>query len=328
MSQNNQNEEIDLMQLFGMIKEFFRKFLRLIVLVVAFYKKKWVLFLILSLIGGGIGFFMDQFQDKKDSYVQEIIIAPKYNSTEYVYDFIDDLEDNFKDTIFLRNLGLRPEQVESVKEFVLEPIIEPTDVLGELKETYEDKGSFVKEYDEKMLKEKKYRNFYQKHKLTISFTNRNADNHMVAKSVFEYIKSNNYFKNKLDLGLKQTEKNLQQNRKSMQFINEYLTNLSKNPSQVEDRYVFSYASESESPIISSLLERKEMLLETINTEEDHLLFEKEVITIVDYGNIISKRKNLIRRMLLIMPLLFIGLVSSVYLFKYLSREVNKFVNNE
>ncbi len=326
MNQENQSEEIDLMQVFGMIKDFFRKFLRLIISIVSFYKKKWVLFLILGLVGGGLGFFMDQYQNKKNNYQQEIIIAPKYNSVEYIYDFIEDLEDNFKDEVFVNTLGLDIDLVEDVKKIVLEPIIQPMDVLNELKENYGDKESFIEVYDEKLLEEKKYRNFYKQHRLTITFKDRGADNNKITKAILEYIKSNSYFKEVLDLELKQTTASLDQNRKSLQFINEYLTNLSQNPSQSDQAVIF--ASESEIPTISSLIRRKDALINQITEEEKTLALDKEIFTIVAYGDIISKRKILINRRLLVVPFLLIGLVSVFFLFRYISREALAFVNSE
>ncbi len=323
MSQENHSEEIDLMQLFGMIKGVFVKFLKLIISVVSFYKKKVILFLILGLIGGGLGFFMDQYQDKKDNYEQEVIIEPKYDSVEYIYDFIDDLQDSFKDENFVKNLGLNLTQVENVKEISLEPIIQPEDVLSELQSRYGDKESFIEVYDEKLLKEKKYRNFYKQHKLTMSFKNRSSDNMKITNTILEYFKSNDYYNEIVDLQLKQTKVSLDQNKKSLQFINEYLNNLSKNPDQGSDKFVF--ATESETPTISSLFKRKEALIQMINKDEKLLTFDKEMFRIVNYGSIVSKRKVLLRRMMFMIPLLFIGLVSGFYFLRYLSRTINEFV---
>jgi len=326
MSQENQSEEIDLMQLFGMIKEFFRKFLKLIVSVVSFYKKKFILFLILGLIGLGLGFFMDQYQDKKDNYAQEVIIEPKYDSVEYIYDFVEDLEDNFKDDRFVKSLGLDMAQVENVKKIILEPVIKPEDVLRELQSRYGDKESFIETYNEKLLKEKKYRNFYKKHKLTMYFKNRSDDNLKITNTILEYFKSNDYYKELVSLRLKQIKTSVDQNKKSLRFINEYLDNLSKNPAQEDDKFVF--ATESETPTISSLLKRKEVLMQTINRDERLLVFDKEVFGIVSYSGIVSKRKILLRRMIFMLPLMLVGLVSTFYFFGYLSKSINEFVDEE
>jgi len=326
MSQENQSEEIDLMQLFGIIREFFRKFLKLILSVITFYKKKIILFAILGLIGGGLGFFLDQYQDKKDSYEQEVIIEPKYDSVEYIYDFIDNISGNLGDVTFIKTLGLEIKDVENIGRINLEPVIRPVDVLSELNEQYGDKESFIEGYNEKLLKEKKYRNLYKQHKLKINFQNGNSDNMEITNAILKYLKSNDYYKEVADLKLKQTNASLNQNKKSLQFINEYLINLSNNPSQSNEKFVF--ATESETPTISSLLKRKEDLVEKIHLEEEKLVLDKEIFTIIVYGNIISKRKVLLRRMIFMVPLLLVSFVSIVYFLRYLSKVVNDFVDNE
>ncbi|WP_108869568.1 hypothetical protein [Aquimarina aquimarini] len=326
MSNENYNEEIDLMQIFAMIKNGFRKFLKLIVSVILFYKKKAILFLILLIVGLGIGYFIDQNQDTKDVYVQEVIIEPKYNSTEYIYDFIDGLEDNFEDSLFVKKLGLEIDLVENIKEISFVPIIRAEDVLSELHEEYQDKGSFIEVYDEKLLDEKKYRNFYKQHKLIVRFKSIDNNNKKVVKNILGYIKSNDYFKEVLDLELKQATIALAQNKESLRFINEYLTNLTKKPIQNDSKFVF--AVESESPTIPSLLKQKEELIEIIKEEEKLLALDKEVFSVVDYGDIISNRKMLLGRTLLIIPLILFGAVSLFFFLKYLSRTINNFIREE
>ncbi|WP_109302026.1 hypothetical protein [Aquimarina sp. AU474] len=322
MGQENQNEEIDLMQLFGMVKEFFRKFLKLIVDVVFFYKKKFMLFLVLGVLGIVLGFLSDQYLDKKNDFIQEIIIEPNYNSVEYIYDFINDLEDNFKDNNFVNKLGLSVEQVKNVRKIILEPIIQPDDVLTKL----EDKESFIEGYNEKLLKEKKYRNFYKQHKLTISFENNNTENVVIADKILESLKLNKYYNKLLDIELRQTKNNLEQSKGSLKFVNDYLTNLSKNPNPSEDKYIF--ATESETPTISSLLKRKESLISNISYYEKFLELNKEILTIVEHNDIISKRKMLVKRNLLVIPLILIGLTSLLYFSRYLFSSINNFVNND
>lgn len=262
MSEQNQNEEIDLMQLFGMVKEFFKKFLRLVVEVVLFFKKKIVLFLILGVLGAGLGFFMDQYQGKKDAFVQEIIIEPKYDSVDYIYGFIEDLKDDFKDEVYIKRLGLTVEQVGEVTDITLEPIIKPSEVLEEL----QDKEGFTEIYDDELLREKKYRSFYSLHKLTISFASKDQKNTKLTNIILDYLRTNEYFTKLVKLELEQTKSSLEQNRKSLKFVNDYLTNLSENPSS-KDEGSFVFASESETPTVSSLFKRKQELIKLISKDQ-------------------------------------------------------------
>ncbi len=321
MSEQNQNEEIDLMQLFGMVKEFFKKFLRLVVEVVLFFKKKIVLFLILGLLGAGLGFFMDQYQGKKDAFVQEIIIEPKYDSVDYIYGFIEDLKDDFKDEAYIKRLGLTVEQVGEVTDITLEPIIKPSEVLEEL----QDKEGFTEIYDDELLRKKKYRSFYSLHKLTISFASKDQKNTKLTNIILDYLRTNEYFTKLVKLELEQTKSSLEQNRKSLKFVNDYLTNLSENPSS-KDEGSFVFASESETPTVSSLFKRKQELIKLISEDQKDLELNKEVYTLVENTGIIAKRKKLIGRLMFNLPLVLIGLISLLYFFRYLSKSVVRFVN--
>ncbi|MBP2833867.1 hypothetical protein J8281_16850 [Aquimarina sp. U1-2] len=325
MSQENQNEEIDLMQLFGMIKEFFRKVLRLVISIIDFYRKKWLLFVILAVVGLGIGYFMDQYQDTKNKYVQEIIIEPKYESTEYIYDFIEDLENNLKDSLYVKELGLQIAEVENVKKILLEPIIVAEEVLTGL-EKNGGEATFIEAYDEATLKEKRFRTFYKEHKLTFIFRIKQSSNRKVSKSILDYLKANQHFKERIALELQQVQSGLAQNRKSLDFINKYLANLSQNPAQTDGKIIF--ASESETPTISSLLKRKQDLISKIKSDEKALALDKEVFTIMNYGSIVTQRKILVNRMLFTVPLFLIGLVSLLYALRYLMRSASSFVQEE
>ena len=168
MNKENSNEEIDLMQVFGMIKVAFRKFLKSIISIISFYKKKAILFIVLLIVGVAIGYLIDQNQEAKNEFTQEIIIEPKYNSTKYIYDFVEELENNFDDNTFLKKLGITSEEIESLKKITLEPLVKGTDVLDNLQERYENREFFkdiMEAYDEGKVEEEKFRDFYRHHRL-------------------------------------------------------------------------------------------------------------------------------------------------------------------
>lgn len=332
MSAANHNDEIDLFQIFGMIKEFFRKILRAIFSVITFYKKKAILFLSLLLIGAAIGFFMDRYQDTKDTYTQEIIIEPKYKSTKYIYDFVESLESNFRDDSFIKKLNITPHQIKNVKEIKIEPVVQVTDILDQLKESYEDIEFFseILELDEeKELSQEKYRVFYNQHTLTIDFTQKSILNKKVTDAILNYIKLNVYYQDRVHLSLKQNKANIEQNKRSLEFVDTYLTNLSKNPLQKENGIVVLTDDESDTPTITvaSLLNQKEALIKSINKQEEVLTLNQEVISVVHYGSIISKRKELHRRMLFLIPLTLCGVISLFFFLVYLNKQMKDFVSN-
>ncbi|WP_025665465.1 hypothetical protein [Aquimarina megaterium] len=332
MGNENYNDEIDLMKVFGMIKKGFKIFLRLIISVVVFYKKKWILFFILFAIGGVTGFLLDQNQGEKDIHIQEIIIEPKYNSAKYIYDFIEELGNNFQDDNFLKNLGINLDHAKNIKKISIEPVIKGTDVLDNLQERYKNRDFFkdiMTAYEEGKLEEEGFRDFYKHHKLTINFNKKNEYNSKMISSILGYIKSNQYYTEISDLTLKQNKIDIERNKKSLQFIDTYLSNLEKSPLKAENEAII-ISSGSELPMVSiaSLLQKKELLIELINDQERALILDKEMFSFVDYGDVISKRKKLFNRMMFITPLLLIGLVSLFYFLRYLNAEIKEFVKDE
>ncbi|WP_106793775.1 hypothetical protein [Aquimarina sp. Aq78] len=331
MSNENYKDELDLMQVFGMIKGIFKNFLKLIISVIVFYKKKWILFLILLILSGAIGFFIDQNQDTKDNYTQEIIIEPKYDSAKYIYDFVEELENNFKDSVFVNKLGISLNDAKDIKKITIEPVIRGTDVLDNLKERYESREFFkdiMKAYDEDKLKEEGFRDFYKHHKLTINFNKANDNNSRIISSILNYIRSNKYYQEISDLTLKQKKIDIERNKTSLQFIDTYLSNLEKTPLKAENEAII-ISSGSELPMVSiaSLLQKKELLIDLINDQERVLILDKEIFSFVTYGDVISKRKKLLNRMMILIPILLIGLVSLFYFLRYLNGEIKDFVKD-
>ncbi|MBG6131722.1 putative membrane protein [Aquimarina sp. EL_43] len=330
MGNENYNEEIDVMQVFSMFKKFFKGFLRSVISVIRFYKKKWILFLILLVFGGAIGFFIDRNEDIQNEYIQEIIIEPKYNTTKFVYDFIEELDRSFNDDYFLEKLGINAENIKNLNKITIEPLIKGTDVLDNLQERYENREFFkdiMTAYEEDKLKEEEFRNFYKHHRLILKFKNKNTENTKISSSILKYIKSNEYYQNVMNFTIAQNKSSLEKNKKSLQFIDKYLDNLNNSPSSNSNELVV-IANESEAPTIASLLKQKDLLLEEVNEQEKILVLDKEVLSVVDYGDIISTRKKLLNRTVFIIPLLLIGLISLFYFLRYLNREIKEFVKDE
>ena len=174
------------------------------------------------IVGVAIGYLIDQNQEAKNEFTQEIIIEPKYNSTKYIYDFVEELENNFDDNTFLKKLGITSEEIESLKKITLEPLVKGTDVLDNLQERYENREFFkdiMEAYDEDKVEEEKFRDFYRHHRLLLVFKNNSNEMSKIADAILNYLKSNPYYKEVVNLTLQQNKTNLEQNRKTLSFIN-------------------------------------------------------------------------------------------------------------
>lgn len=324
INQSNNSDEIDLIQLSGVIKNVFKKCLKLIVYVVLFYKKKAILFTILFIIGAVGGYFLEK--KGESNLVQEIIIEPKYNSTKYIYDFIEELPNYFLDDEFLKKLKISPEGIKNLKKITIEPIVKATDVLDNLQQRYKERQFYKLVIEETAEgEEDKYPDFYKHHRIILKFKKKNDENAKVGLSIIKYIKANRYYADIVDLALKQSEAGLEDNKVSLKIVDDYLTSLSKNGQESEKGIVVVNDDKTQVITAASLLEQKISLLETLNTQEAVLVLDREVISVVNHGAIIKARKKLSSRKMFLIPATLIGLVSLYYFSIYFSKSVMNFI---
>ena len=338
MSENttpqNSSEEIDLNEIFRIIKKFFRKFLRHIVSVILFFKRKAILFFILLVVGLAIGFFIDQNAGTNTSYIQEIIIEPKYDSAKYIYNFIEELEHNFDDHLFLQKLKINPDSIHNLKEIKLIPIIKATDVLDNLQEKYETKEFFNDVIETQLegdeLKSEKYRDLYKQHKLTLRFKNKSEENSKMAASILEYIKSNEHYRKLINFTINQTKVDLEQNKTTLKFVDDYLGKLNEGSQTIDENGVVVVDDTGKTLVLTaaSLLQQKEFLIEKINKQEKVLALDRELVSIVSDGGIMLKKRVLVKQMIFTVPIYLIIAVTLFYFIKYLSKEVDDFIKDE
>ncbi|KAA1244317.1 hypothetical protein [Aquimarina sp. RZ0] len=327
MSQgNSNNEEIDLGQIFNVIKNFFRSVLKSIASIVLFYKKKWILFTTICIIGGILGYFLDKKLNLDKEFVQEIILEPKKDTGEYIYGFLENMESRLGSESFLKKLKLDSTQVLNLKQITLEPILQYSDVLDYFKNVYGEKDAhhIIDELDPELLESKKYRKFYKYHKLTIYFKNAIPDNNNIVKAFLDYISSNAYYDKILTFEINQVKLDLQKNKETLVFVDEYLDKLSKNPIHQEKEIVV-YAEASEIPTISSLLEKKNELMHIINRQEKFLILDKNLFEIVEYGNIISQKAVIYKRMIILLPILICIFISMFFFLKNSIKRMDDFI---
>lgn len=184
-------------------------------------------------------------------------------------------------------------------------------------------------YEDETVKNEQFWDFYKQHKIYFIFKNNDKVNITLATAVFDHLKSNEYYKELASLTIQQTKSRLDQNKKTLAFVNEYLTNLSQYPPKTETGTVVMQNNE-DTPVmtVASLLQQKELLMESINEQEMILKLDKAVIAVVDNSDIIAVKKKLLNRTLFILPLILFGLVSLFYFLIFISRKVTQFVAEE
>ncbi|WP_298542712.1 hypothetical protein [uncultured Aquimarina sp.] len=329
MSEKTNNIEIDLGQFFKSIIKGFKGLLKLLIKALLFYKKKWILFSILFVTGAIGGYFLEKTFELNKRHKQEIILEPKYDTTSYIYEFVDNLNIKFKDKLFLKEIELDSTDIKELKKISLEPIIQSKDVLDELQRTYKGQNffnQFMDGYEDEALNSEKYKSFFKHHKLTLVFNGENKNNAKVSKQLLGYVGSNEYFSNELFLTLKQTKSNLDKNKETLVFVEEYLNKLSKNPFN-QDKEVIVIGGESEIPTVASLLDKKESLMRTISFQERIVELDTKLFDIVEYSNVVPYPIGIHKRLILLLPVLLCLFVSIIFLFKNSTGKLESFINH-
>lgn len=120
MAQQNYTEEIDLSYLLRKFNDFLKKCIRAFFMIIGFFLKYWIVTLILLIVGIGYGYYKDSTATK--SFKNRGIIIPNYESVDYLYNTIDELNKRIhaQDTVFLKEvLG---NNANSLRKVEIEPI--------------------------------------------------------------------------------------------------------------------------------------------------------------------------------------------------------------
>ncbi len=104
-TQNDQDQEIDLTQVFKKIGSFFDGIATSIFKVILFIKKNILIFIFLFLVGAVLGYFLD-YNSKQ--YNSKVIVSPNFGSVDYLYNKINLINARIqqKDSSFLKKIGL------------------------------------------------------------------------------------------------------------------------------------------------------------------------------------------------------------------------------
>ncbi|WP_396187686.1 hypothetical protein [Flavobacterium sp.] len=105
MSNNIQDQELDLTQIGQGIKNFFQNILNRCFDLIFFFLKKKFIIMILFMLGVVGGYFLD----KGKLYEHSIAVIPNFGSNDYLYNQIDFLDKKLaeKDTLFFNSIGIK-----------------------------------------------------------------------------------------------------------------------------------------------------------------------------------------------------------------------------
>jgi hypothetical protein len=191
MSQNNTSEEIDLGYLFKKTNNFVKSVFRSFFLVLAFFKKYFIIVLVLIILGFVYGFYKDTIALK--TYNNELIVIPNFESVDYLYDKVEAINLKIKagDTIYMQHiLDTNFNKLGTIK---IEPIIDFYNFISKSRENIDifrivsEKQDF-KDYMEEFANSK----YYKYHRMSVSIEGAKSSEKIV-DDLMTFLNDNEHF---------------------------------------------------------------------------------------------------------------------------------------
>jgi hypothetical protein len=324
VNQNN-SDEIDLGQLFQMIRNGFNKlgvlFLRLFI-----YLKKSALILIgLVVLGVAIGYGLKFITTEKVQL--DVIVRPNLESKDYLYDMISEIESSIKvrNEAFLNNLGISKDDLDGFE-------ISIESIKKEKEEGKEEKELKYLEVLQKfqntdliadVLREELLKNTELIHR--ISFKYKKPKGEEVARKLMDHINSNSYFTQLLLVEKDNSKERIEKNKVLIAqidtIIQNYSKNLNNNSTTLETGKLV--VQNEEKLDVTGLITLKTELIEDIEDQKIELNELTGPISVINFGNPHQVSKSFFSNSIIILPLILIVAFFVLTLLKYLNKKASE-----
>ena len=335
MSQNSDNapidKEIDLSVLSKKIGEFFEAMSVAIFKGIIFIKRNFIVILTLIILGFAIGYYLDR---GSKIYDNQIIVAPNFGSTEYLYSKIDLLNSKIKesDTVFLKAAGIQnTSRLLSVK---IEPIVDIYGFVNNSSVTDGNSQNFelIKLLSEssdvnKVINEKLTSKNYPNHTITV-VTKGFADNVKLIEPILSFLNTSGYYQNlqkshRNNIYIKMREDSVMINQ-SNDILSKIASAADKN-NQKSDKLTFIYNNENTQ--FNEILTTKNNLISELGNLRIELLNTEKIVK--DFTRVLNIKNStgINSKLKFILPLFFvISFLLLNMIFRFYNRQSAKMKN--
>lgn len=316
------SDEIDLGQLFKMIGNGFRAVFRGFLRFFLYLKNNFVKLAILVFVGLAIGYALKFVIS--DQMKTEVIIRPNFDSKDYLYNVIEEIDANLKvkDTTFFRELGIVVSELKSLG-IQIEPIQEEEEIDNsekdmkylEILQNFKEE-SFVLDAVKEEIQKKSNMN----HRITFFYKNP-LQGRAATLKLMEYIEGNSYFnglkKIYNDNAVLKIERNSELIEQIDSLISGYANSLSKNKNVEQGTFV---VENEKSLDITGLLALKNSLIKEIESKKLEMAEQSEVINIINFGKNQMVRVPFYAQGVAVIPLILLLFFFLYALLRYLNRK--------
>lgn len=307
---NQENQEIDLFQVFKSVGRFFEKINAGIFRCIQFFVKNAIVIIVLVIVGIGLGFYLDKTQKKFD---HQIIVTPNFKSTDYLYSKINLINAKIieGDTAFLKKtVGLKhPEILKGIK---IKPITDVYKFIENKNENFELIKLMAEAGDiNKILEDNLTSKNYTNHEIIVK-TDELASDESTIQPILNFLNESDYFEKIQIEEFKNTQIKLSQNDTIISQIDAVLNGFSSavNRNQQSDKLVYY----NENTQLNDVIKTKEALIYQQGVLRVDLIGMDKIIKENSATLNIENTSSVNGKLKFVLPVLFLCLFILIHLF--------------
>ena len=315
------SDELDLGQLFQMIGKGFNRIFRSFLRLFLYLKKNALILFGFVILGGAIGFGLNQIVDKKMK--TEVIVKPQMESKNYLYDVINEIQANIKakDTAFFSNIDIDLSDfdglevsIAAVKENSLSS--ESEIKYLELLQSFENTEAIADIVRAELQNKSSFN-----HRITFFYRNAKSGQQF-AKGVMAYINTNEYFDDLIAVYRENATSRIEENKQLLKQVDEIITSYAKKMGKNDemggnDRIVLD---NQETVNITGLFDFKNGLIKDIESKNLELEQRTDPIKIINFGKSQQIQKAFYGKNIVLFPTILIGVFFLFSFLKFLNRK--------
>ncbi|WP_281634368.1 hypothetical protein [Flavobacterium luteolum] len=312
--QNTEDQEVDLDFISKKIGSFFERINRSIFNSIQFFIKNWVIVLILVGVGFGLGMFLDQNQK---SYRHEIIVAPNFGSTDYLYAKVDLINSKIKenDTLFLKEVvGISDPK--NLKLIEVKPIADVYNFIQNKPENFELIKLMAEDGDIKKVLEENVTSKNYNYQTLLLFTNKKVTEENLIKPLLEYLNTSDYYSKIQKVVYRNVELKIQQTDSIIKQIDGILNNLSNSSKGTLKNDKLIYYNENTQ--LNDIIKSKDGLLNEQATQRveligfNKIIKENNIILNLQLVKFVNGNLKFLLPFIFVLAFIFLGFFKSFY----------------
>jgi len=322
-STQNNSDEIDLGQLFQLIGRGFNSVFLFFLKIYHYLKTNILILITLLIVGFGIGFSLNKLTAKK--LKTEIIVKPQFESKNYLYDVIEEIQSNInsKDTLYFKSIGVENIDFSGLEISVMR-VIEEGNSDSDLKylkllQSFENTDAIADIVRAELQNKSSFN-----HRIIFNYKNKRFGEYF-AQKVIAYINTNSHFGDILKTNRSNAVNRIEQNQLLLNQIDKLIINYSNSLTVKKDNTPSSQIilDNQEQVDVPKLFELKNLLIRDIELKKIELVEKINPITIVNFGKSQVIKKSFFGKNLVFMPMILLVLFFIISIIKYLNKKTRE-----